>query len=204
MRRTDPWEDTGLYPQVARIPQYPSDPNQPRPEGLRFGGEDRQPMPEHGRPWVSPGPPPGHRRSDQKPSRLVLWLAIAMVVALAIVACVVGNLLAAAAPESELGPEGPVVQAQVEASGECRTNIVGRYSVLATVTVHNATSTEQRGTVWARWPVTGAEPLVFAEQWTLAPDQTKTLNVDKPVDAERWYRLKACDHGWSSTGVPSP
>lgn len=190
MRRTDPWEDTGLYPQVLRAPGYPSDPNQPKPEGLRF---------EQERPWIAPGPPPG-MRNDQRPSGLVVWIAVA----LALLAVGLVTALVLATDDATEPARGPVVVAKVEASGECRANLVGRYSVLATVTVHNATSTEQRGTAWARWPVTGAEPLVFAEEWTLAPGQTRTLNVDKPVDTERWYRLKACDHGWSSTGVPSP
>jgi hypothetical protein len=194
MRRTDPWEDTGLYPQVAHVPQYPNDPDQPKPEGLRFAGQER--------PWVSPGPPPGQRNS-QRPSGLLIWIGVALILLAAGALCAIG-IATSDTTEPELGPEGPVVAARVEATGECRTNIVGRYSVLATVTVHNATSTEQRGTVWARWPITGAEPLVYAEEWTLKPGETKTLHVDKPVDAERWYRLKACDHGWSSTGVPSP
>ena len=188
MRQTDPWEDTGLYPQVTRVPNYPSDPSQPKPEGLRF---------EQERPWIAPGPPP-RQRNSQRPSGLVVWIGVALGL-LAVGLCTVLTLVT-----DDTAEPGPVVQAQVEATGECRTNIVGRYSVLATVTVHNATSAEQRGTVYARWPVTGAEPLVYAEQWTLAPGQTRTLNVDKPVEAERWYRLKACDHGWSSTGVPSP
>ena len=182
MRRTDPWEDTGV------IPGWPYDAAQPG------GGAER--------PWVSPGPPPRQRNSQRPSGLLVVWIAVAL--GLLAVGLSTLGILARNSTEPELGPEGPVVPAVVEATGECQTNIVGRYSVLATVTVHNATAVEQAGTVWARWPVTGADPLVYAEQWTLAPGQTKTLNVDKPVDAERWYRLKACDYGWSSTGVPSP
>jgi hypothetical protein len=153
------------------------------------------------RPWLNPGPPPGQRNS-QRPSGLVVWIAVALGL-LGVGLCTIG-VLSAPANEPELGPAGPAVVPQVEASGECQANIVGRYSVLATVTVHNATDIEQRGTVYARWPVTGAEPLVYAEDWVLAPGQIRTMYVDEPVDTERWYRLKACDHGWSATGVPSP
>ncbi len=175
MRRTDPT-------------QYPSDPDQPVPESLRF--EDR--------PWESPGPPPWERNS-QRPSGLVVWIVVAL--ALLVLGVIVAGVLVSG---EDAKPVPEPVMAQVEVTGECRANIVGRYSVLATVTVHNATSTEQRGTVYARWPVTGAEPLVFAEQWTLAPGQTRSLHVDEPVRTERWYRLEACDRGWSVTGVPSP
>lgn len=179
MRRTDPWEDTGL------IPGWPHDAAQPG-----GGGAER--------PWVAPGPPP-RQRNGQRTSGLVIWIAVALGL-LAVGLCTVLTLLT-----DDTEPDiGPKVVPVVEATGECRANIVGRYSVLATVTVHNATPVEQAGTVWARWPVTGADPLVYAEDWVLAPGQTKTLNVDKPVDTERWYRLKACDYGWSSTGVPSP
>lgn len=175
MRRTDPWEDTGV------VPVWP---------------HDSEPA-SRDRPWVSPGPPPGQRNS-QRPSGLVVWIAVA----LALLAVGLVTVLVLATDEATKPPAAP--GPEVEASGECRANIVGRYSVLATVTVHNATSTEQRGTAWARWPVTGAEPLVYAQEWTLAPGETKSLHVDEPVDTERWYRLKACDHGWSATGVPSP
>jgi hypothetical protein len=47
-------------------------------------------MPED-RPWESPGPPPWittarrHRRNDQRPSRLVLWIGVALLLTLAVV-----------------------------------------------------------------------------------------------------------------------
>jgi hypothetical protein len=143
-----------------------------------------------------PGPPPSVRRPA---AGLLVWIGAALCL-LSVGLCTVLILVTG----DETKQRGPIVRTTVEATGQCRTNIVGRYSVLATVTVHNATSTEQRGTVYARWPVTGSEPLVFAQEWTLAPGQTKSFHVDEAVDAERWYRLEACDHGWSATGVPSP
>lgn len=51
-------------------------------------------MPPEDRPWESPGTPPwitatgGHRRKDQRPSRLVLWIGLSLVLALVVIVAI--------------------------------------------------------------------------------------------------------------------
>jgi hypothetical protein len=98
-----------------------------------------------------------------------------------------------ASPTASKAPERAVV-----ASGTCETKIIGEYGLLASVTVENQTKAPAVGRIWARWMITGSEPVVKSKDVTLTPGQRATMHVDDPIDAERWFRIERCDYGWTA------
>jgi hypothetical protein len=76
MRHTDPWEDTGLFPLVSR-----------------HGAPRRTETTEHGeRPWSSPGRPPWEPEEEHRPSGLLKWLALVLVIVAGAVLVGLGTL----------------------------------------------------------------------------------------------------------------
>jgi hypothetical protein len=98
MRRTDPWEDGRIFP-----PDSGSD----RPGAME-------------RPWTSPGPPPNHRNS-QRSSGLVVWIAVAVVGAVAMIVAglvLLGRSGAVPAGVPVVGQDSGVAACEAIASGK--------------------------------------------------------------------------------------
>lgn len=171
-------------------------PSDPWDTAFQYGRHQQSAEPT-GRPWVSPGPPPGTVR--RTPRWAVAFIAVGVVLAVSCWGKTVIDLAAGGhapvggIPVSPTAPERAVV-----VFGTCENKIIGEYGLLASVTAENQATVPAVGRIWARWTLTGSEPVVKSKDVTLTPGQRVTMHVDDPIDAEHWFRIKSCDYGWTA------
>jgi hypothetical protein len=142
--------------------------------------------------YASPGRAPWAGRRG-----LPAWAWVSIVLGTVLLVCGSSALVALL---DETGPAPAVSLAPsplgVNLTGTCEKKLVGEYGLVATVTATNGTNTEQTGTIWVRWPITGEAAQEFTKRVTLAPGEAVEFPVNQEVKAERWYRAGACSYGW--------
>ncbi len=150
--------------------------------------------------WGAPPPddlpPPAPVQPQTRPSRRALGLAIAAAAAVLLGLALAGTG-AGRMPETT-SPVAPGVSlfSKVTVNGVCTKNILGEYSLTATVTGENSTGTAQRGTLWVAWPVTGEATKRYGQTFTIAPGEVAEFPVNKPISAQTWLAAGTCTYGW--------
>lgn len=175
-----PWETLANWD--TRTPDPPPD---DRP------GASERPWTPAGRPsWIEP-----ERTGPPLWAILSLVLGVVLLVCCGITACIVVSVPDdARAPAAASSSPMPAVQV----TGTCHSDVVGSYSLVASITVHNASSSIRRGSVWVNWPVTGQPSRTYSQSLALEPGQVREFQVNEPIDEPSWMALGQCDYGWSS------
>ena len=140
---------------------------------------------------------PRPMRAPRRLSRMALWATLFSVGVVFVGMCLILTVASLFTQDTGPGPDPQPPAAQVEVSGTCQKRIIGSYGMVASVTALNATNAEATGTIWVRWPITGAEPISFTKKVTLPPGATVDFYVDEPINGEKWLRLGECDYGWT-------
>lgn len=153
----------------------------------RWNPEEYDPGPA---PWAAP-----ERRG------MPAWAWVAIILGVVSLLCGSAVALAALEPVPRGTSPRPAVQLpvgpDVQVSGSCRQRIIGGYGLVASVTAKNHGDEIQRGQVWVRWKITGEAPKIYAIPATLAPGGEQDHHVNEEVSTEQWYRVQACDYGWT-------
>jgi hypothetical protein len=140
-------------------------------------------------PWAAPTPTKG----------LPPWAWVSIILGAIFLMCsagVVSGIFEKSAP----APSRTVsILSTVTTTGTCQKNIIGRYSLVATVTATNLTNEAKTGQVWVNWPVTGAAPSRFAKTVTLQPGTAVEFPVNQPVSADDWFRTGECTYGFDAS-----
>jgi hypothetical protein len=179
-----PWDTLGNWGRTGEVPRPP----------------------EHARPWVDAGPPPGSRQRVQKGSAWQVFAVITVVMLSLCVCSTIGvNALFATADKPLTGPVSPGGPAPaVVTSGECDRDLMGEYRVLASIVVENQTDRPATGQVWVRWKLTGEKPLTYAKSINVAPGGRFDFHVKEVITADRWFALGECEHGWTAGKPTTP
>ena len=184
-------------------------------ETLADWGAMTQGLPPQDRPGASERPwePTGWIAAETQARRMArhrcgppLWAVLAIVVgALLIVCCGLAACIVSAAPDAgspAVASPSPSLAA-VAVNGTCHTRVIGSYGLVASVTIHNASSVVQNGSVWVNWPINGEASRMYSEAMQLGAGEVREFHVNEPIDADRWLRLGMCDYGWSGLQISS-